>query len=165
VETVALELRLPPEWEVILAAWERCHAVLDQAGLSAPEQDALCMVARELLENAVKHGAYGPGDAVELSLRADAEDVTIEVRNPVDVPAEQLRRVREALRGLRDAGDPLAAYVDRLKALAREPTAPAGGLGLARIACEGRGQLDFHLVDGGSALAVSAVYLRGGRTT
>lgn len=160
METVALHLRLPPEWEAILAAWGPCRAALDRAGLSAPEQDALCMVARELLENAVKHGRYAPGEAVELSLRAGAEDVTIEVRNPIGEPAEQLRRLREALREVRSAGDPLEAYVGRLKALAREPCEPAGGLGLARIACEGRGRLEVGLV--GRALAVSAVYPRGG---
>jgi anti-sigma regulatory factor (Ser/Thr protein kinase) len=159
MDPVALELRLPPEWDAILTAWEPCHDALRRGGLADGEIEPLCMVARELLENAVKYGAYGPGEQVELTLRVRPLDVTIEVRNPVGGGPDQARRVREALRSMR-GDDPLEMYVDRMRALARGATEAAGGLGLARIACEGRGLLDFHL-DGENRLAVSAVWLRG----
>ena len=158
---VALDLRLPPDWEAILAAWEPCHEALSKAGLSREEAESLCMVARELLENAVKYGAYARGELIDLVVRIGPEDVTIEVKNPVGGGPEQVRRVREALRSLR-GDDPLQAYVERMRALARGPAEEAGGLGLARIACEGRGLLDFRL-DGDGKLAVSAVWLRGGK--
>jgi anti-sigma regulatory factor (Ser/Thr protein kinase) len=159
MDPVALDLRLPPDWDAILAAWDPCHDALCRAGLAEDEIEPLCMVARELLENAVKYGAYGPGDTVELTLRVRPFDVTIEVRNPVGGGPEQVRRVREALRSTR-GDDPLEVYVERMRALARGPADAGGGLGLARIACEGRGLLDFHL-DGANKLAVSAVWLRG----
>ncbi|GEJ55828.1 ATP-binding protein [Anaeromyxobacter diazotrophicus] len=158
MDAVALDLRLPPAWDAILAAWEPCHETLGRAGLSPEEIEPLCMVARELLENAVKYGSYAAGEAIELRVRISPGDVTIEVKNPVGGTPEQLRRVREALRSLRGE-DPMQAYVERLKALAALPAEASGGLGLARIACEGRGLLDFHL-DGQSRLAVSAVWLR-----
>ncbi|HEX8909414.1 MAG TPA: ATP-binding protein [Anaeromyxobacteraceae bacterium] len=163
MDPVALELRLPPEWAAILATWDTCQVALRDAGLAEGEIEPLCMVARELLENAVKYGSYGPGDTVELTVRVGAAVVTVEVRNPVGGGPDQVRRVREALRSLRDGDDPLHHYVERMRALAREPAGLSGGLGLARIAWEGRGLLDFRL-DGDNKLAVSAVYSRETRS-
>ena len=155
---VALDLRLPPDGDAILAAWDPCRDALRRAGLPEAHIAPLCMAARELLENAVKYGAYGPGDSVELTLRVRSFDVTIEVKNPVGGGPEQVRSVREALRSTR-GNVPLEIYVERMSALARGPGGAGGGLGLARLTCDGRGLLDFHL-DGANKLAVSAVWLR-----
>src|SRR5574337_218251 len=141
MDPVALDLRLAPDWEAILAAWEQCRAALRRPGLADDELEPLCMVARELLENAVKYGSFAPGEVIGLRMRIAPADVTIEVTNPVGGGPEQLRRVREALRSVR-GDDPMQTYVERLRALAHEPAHGGGGLGLARIACEGRGLLD-----------------------
>ena len=64
----ALELELPSEWSAIKAVWDRCRAMLREAGLGEDEAYALAMVSQELLENAVKYGARD-GGGVTLSLR------------------------------------------------------------------------------------------------
>ena len=163
MQSTALELRLPPSWDAIPSAWEPCLAALARAGLSRHEQQALAMVARELLENAVKYGGFAAGGEVELTLRATADEVTVEVKNPLHgVGAEQLRRFDRAVQWVRGYHDPFEAYVEKLKALASEPYhAGRSGLGLVRIAYEGRSLVDFY-VGAPDVLAVSAVYLREG---
>jgi hypothetical protein len=163
MESTVLELRLAPEWEAILAAWEPCSTTLSRAGLSDDERASLCMVTRELLENAVKYGGFGEGEAVELTLRASRDDVIIEVRNPLHgVAPEQLRMFDQAIQWIRGYQDPFEAYVERMKALSSEPYHEGkSGLGLTRIAYEGRSIVDFYVAPS-NQLAVSAVYLRGG---
>ena len=163
MESTVLELRLAPDWDAILSAWEPCFATLSRAGLSDDERASLCMVARELLENAVKYGGFGEGEAVELTLRASRDEVTIEVRNPLrGVAPEQLRRFDHAIQWIRGYQDPFEAYVEKMKELSTEPYHEGkSGLGLTRIAYEGRSILDFY-VEPSDKLAVSAVYLRAG---
>lgn len=163
MESTVLELRLAPDWDAILSAWEPCFATLSRVGVSDDERASLCMVARELLENAVKYGGFGEGEAVELTLRASRDEVTIEVRNPLHgVAPEQLRRFDHAIQWIRGYQDPFEAYVEKMKELSTEPYHEGkSGLGLTRIAYEGRSILDFY-VEPSDKLAVSAVYLRAG---
>jgi hypothetical protein len=156
-----LELSLPPEWGAVKAVWDPCRGSLERAGLAPDEAYALAMVAQELLENAVKYCAPG-GDTIRLSVQVDPEDVTVEVRSRVGVDDAHLRRFDRTVQWIRSYQDPFEAYVERLKQVALQPYAPGqSGLGLARIAYEGRCALDFY-VDAGSILAVSAVYRREG---
>jgi hypothetical protein len=163
MESTVLELRLAPDWDSILSAWEPCFATLSRAGLSDDERASLSMVARELLENAVKYGGFGEGEVVELTLRASRDEVTIEVRNPLHgVAPEQLRQFDHAIQWIRGYQDPFEAYVEKMKELSTEPYHEGkSGLGLTRIAYEGRSILDFY-VEPSDKLAVSAVYLRAG---
>jgi len=161
METSVLELTLPPDWSAVRGVWDPCRGVLVRSGLGEDEAYSLAMVAQELLENAVKYGA-GDGDGIRLSLRVDEGDVTVEVRSRLGVDEEHLRTFDRTVQWIRGYQDPFEAYVERLKATAAEPYDPSGGgLGLARIAYEGRCALDFY-VDAASVLSVSAVYRRGG---
>ena len=47
----ALDLRVPPEWDAVKAAWAPCRAMLAGTGLDEDEAYQLAMVAQELLEN------------------------------------------------------------------------------------------------------------------
>jgi hypothetical protein len=161
MDTSILELTLAPDWSAVRAAWDPCRGMLERSGLDADESYALAMVAQELLENAVKYGA-DDADTIGLSLRVAEEDVTVEVRSRVGVDDAHLRTFDLTVQWIRGHQDPFEAYVERLKQTSARPYAPGGsGLGLARIAYEGRCALDFY-VDAGSILAVSAVYRRGG---
>jgi hypothetical protein len=161
MDTSLLELKLPPDWNAVRAAWDPCRGMLERSGLDGDEAYALAMVAQELLENAVKYGA-ADADAIALTLRVEAGDVTVEVRSQVGVDEAHLRDFDRTVQWIRGHQDPFEAYVERLKQTSVRPYAPGGsGLGLARIAYEGRCALDFY-VDAGSILAVSAVYRRGG---
>lgn len=154
-------LTLPPAWESVRAAWDPCHAHLVANGVPDDEAYALSMVAQELLENAVKYGAFAErGDAVELELRISADYVTIEVKNPVGDDDAHLREFDRTVQWIRGFQDPFEAYVERMKIVAAQPYQHGkSGLGLARIAYEGRCIVDFY-VDAASRLAVSAVHRR-----
>ena len=157
----ALELRLPPRWDALPSVWDPCRRVLQDAGLPDDEVYALSMVTQELLENAVKYGSFeGDGDAVDLAVDVTPEEVTIEVRNPVGADVSQLRHFDQAIQWIRGFQDPFEAYVERMKAASfHRYTEGQSGLGLARMAYEGRCVVDFF-VDGDNTLAVSAIYSR-----
>jgi hypothetical protein len=157
----ALELRLPPRWDALPSVWEPCRRVLREAGLAEDDVYSLCMVTQELLENAVKYGDFeGEGDGVGLAVRATPKEVTIEVRNPVATDPVRLRKFDQAVQWIRGFQDPFEAYVERMKAASFHRYSDGqSGLGLARMAYEGRCVVDFY-VDGDSELAVSAVYRR-----
>jgi len=164
-EKSVLELTVPPEWGAVRAVWAPSRAVLERTGLGPDEAYALAMVSQELLENAVKYGAFGPGDSVQLQVWLDGDEVTVEVRSKVGVDDAHLRRFDQTVQWIRSFQDPFEAYVERLKAVSAQPYAHGqSGLGLTRIAYEGRCALDFY-VDAANVLAVSAVYRREGEAS
>jgi hypothetical protein len=157
----ALHIKMKPEWEVIPTAWDPCERHLRAHGLAGDEAYGLCMVVQELLENAVKYGRYVAGaPPIELELDVGPREVTIEVKHPVGVDSEHLREFDRAVQWIRGFQDPFEAYVERLKlASAQAWGSGRSGIGLTRIAYEGRCALDFY-VDPSNLLAVSAVWRR-----
>ncbi len=157
----ALHMQLNPDWEAIHSAWEPCGKLLQDNGLSRDEVYGLCMVARELLENAVKYGRFEAGTPpVDLSVEVAPQEVIVEVKSPVGVDSEDLHEFDRTIQWIRGFQDPFEAYVERLKlASARAFGTTKGGLGLTRVAYEGRCAVDFY-VDAGNQLAVSAVWRR-----
>jgi hypothetical protein len=155
-----LQLRIPPEWDSVKATWDASQAMLRESGLDGDESYALAMVAQELLENAVKYGRFGKSDAVAIEIRVSDDYVTVEVRSPVGPGDDELREFDQMVQWVRGFADPFEAYVERMKTVSSQPYALGrSGLGLARIAYEGRCVLDFY-VDASNTLAVSAVYRR-----
>jgi hypothetical protein len=153
-----LTLEIPPEWEQLRSVWDRCQAHLAARGVDLDAAYALCMVTQELLENAVKYGAFSPGQTIPCSISAGRETVTIEVRTPLDRNPERLKLLDEMIQWIRGFQNPFEAYVERLKQAAAQPyTSSESGLGLVRIAYEGQCLLDFY-VDESNVLAMSAVY-------
>jgi hypothetical protein len=141
--------------------WDPCDRLFQGNGLSRDEAYGLCMVARELLENAVKYGRYADGKPpVDLSVEIAAHEVIVEVKSPVGVDSEDLHEFDRTIQWIRGFQDPFEAYVERLKlASAMAWGAAKGGLGLTRVAYEGRCAVDFY-VDATNTLAVSAVWRR-----
>jgi hypothetical protein len=156
-EPVTLALRIDPEWEAIKAAWDPCRAMLSRAGFDDDATYQLAMVAQELLENAVKYGAFQQGERISLEVRAGPDDVTLEVKSRVGAD-DNLRRFDQMIQWIRGFQDPFEAYVERMKTVSAQPYSHGeSGLGLTRIAYEGRCVIDFY-VDDQNTLAVSAVY-------
>jgi hypothetical protein len=159
-EAPALDLHVRPVWDSVKDAWEPCRSALAAAGLDSDEAYQLAMVAQELLENAVKYGAFREGEQIALALHVARREATVEVRSRVGVDDAHLHRFDQAIQWIRGFQDPFEAYVERLKVVSARPYAPGeSGLGLTRIAYEGRCAIDFF-VDEGNVLAVSAVYRR-----
>jgi hypothetical protein len=160
MELGSLEMRLPAEWEAVKSAWDPCRAALAKAGLNDDETYQIAMVAQELLENAVKYGAFANGERILLGVRAAEEDVVVEVKSRVGVDDAHLRRFDRTIQWIRGFQDPFEAYVERMKIVSAQPYSHGeSGLGLTRIAYEGRSIIDFY-VDEHDVLAVSAVYRR-----
>lgn len=160
MQPTVLDLRIEPEWDAIKAAWDPCRAMLSRAGVEDDEGYQLSMAAQELLENAVKYGAFRDGERIVLEIRAAGEDVTVEVKSRVALDDAHLRRFDQMIQWIRGFQDPFEAYVERMKIVSAQPYAHGeSGLGLTRIAYEGRCIIDFY-VDDESTLAVCAVYRR-----
>jgi hypothetical protein len=139
-----------------VADWDRIElvrrAVSDSAdAVFADERftDAIGMVASELLENAVKYGA--PDALVELSvIRAlgdGADVVEVVVTNEMKTASPNVDALRDRLAWLRSFEHPVEAYTAALLSAGDEGS--EGGLGLVRVAHEGRARLECDVSHGG----------------
>ncbi|MGB8931466.1 MAG: hypothetical protein WCC48_09505 [Anaeromyxobacteraceae bacterium] len=157
----ALNLQLRPDWDAIRETWDRCGRHFESNGLTRDEAYGLCMVVQELLENAVKYGRFTAGKPpVELALDVTPQEVTVEVKSPVGVGSTELAEFDRTIQWIRGFQDPFEPYLERLKlASAQAWGSGVAGLGLTRVAYEGRCVLDFY-VDASDTLAVSAVWRR-----
>jgi hypothetical protein len=157
----ALHVPAAPDWDQIGAIWDPCDRFLGANGLDGDDRYSLCMVVRELLENAVKYGHYDGGrPPIDVDLTVTPAEVIIQVRNPLGVDSHHLREFDRAIQWIRGYQDPFEAYVEKLRRVSSTTPEPGkSGLGLTRIAYEGRCILDFY-VDDSNTLAVSAVRCR-----
>lgn len=159
-EPGVFSFEIPPDWEAVKAAWDPSRLSLVQGGVGPDEAYQVAMVAQELLENAVKYGAFGPDERIALEIRITPEEITVEVRSRVGVDDAHLRRFDQMIQWIRGYQDPFEAYVERMKLVSTRPYSDGeSGLGLARIAYEGRSIIDFY-VNEENVLAVSAVHRR-----
>ena len=116
------------------------------------------MILSELAENSIKYGDFHGSDAeIMVSLDIGKDFITIEVNNPVDPDSGiHLQRLDKMIQWIRGYQDSFQAYIERLKEIARKPLEDEeSGLGLARIAYEGKAILDFFVMD--DNLNVSAI--------
>lgn len=151
---------IPCDWDAAAALWNDCSEFFTARGLSPDEVYALTMAASELLENAVKYGDWerAPKDTISLSIEVAPRSVTVEVGCPTADDARALRRLDEQIQWIRGFQSPFEAYVERLKLVsARGHDLGESGLGLIRIAYEGRCVVDFYVTPE-RRLAMSAVY-------
>lgn len=154
----AVEMRFAPEWDAVKGCWDECVRHFCEAGLGEDVAYGLSMSAQELLENAVKYGVPRTGDGILLTLEFSEREVVIEVRSRADPDPQRLRQLDDTIQWIRGFQNPFEAYVERLKAVSSTPhQSGQSGLGLARVAYEGRCLLDFY-VDASGILALSAVY-------
>ena len=112
-----------------------------------------------LIENSMKYGIFkSPQDKVVAEILIDEKTVTAEVINPIDTNVfKHLRRLDRTIQWVRGYQDPFEAYVERLKDVSKKPLSDEeSGLGLTRIAYEGKAIVDFFLSEE-NLLNVSAV--------
>ena len=151
-----LRVTIKPEWEEVERVRIDASAFLTDRNV--PQiVDAITMVACELTENALKYGYFDTGGTVTVSIETRADSITVKVTNPIGDPAnDDLARLAESIRWIHSHADPLEAFLQRLREVAEQTLeSDESGLGLVRIAYEGRAKLDYR-VDG-NMVAVSAV--------
>lgn len=150
-------LEYAPTWDAVPVAQHDTAAFYTGHGLDVDTVHAMAMVATELIENAVKYGAFTGDDQVGVSLCAEAGTLSVQVTCPIPADNdEHLERLDRMIQWIRGYQDPFEAYVERLKVVsAQRLDSKESGLGLVRIAYEGRAVVDFF-VDHDDRLLVSA---------
>jgi hypothetical protein len=159
-----LDLSLPPEWSRIDPTREAVGLLVLAMFGDDDLRDALAMVSEELLENAIKY--CRPDSTVSISIRHEDDDVVVSVTNAVEEGAAHLEVLQKRLDWMRrfpSAAEAYAAAIGRVY----ERGAPAAGapveagLGIVRIAYEGRCAIDLDLSSPGQ-VTVHATCARPG---
>lgn len=155
-----LELKLRPVWGEIERAREECRIFLEELGSPAETRDALCMIASEILENAIKYGHFtNESQEFPFKIEEGRDGMLVEAWSPVPAIGitENLRRLDTIIQWIRSFQSPFQAYLERLRLVAGQPLDDnESGLGLIRIAYEGEAILDFY-VNEDNILCVSAL--------
>jgi hypothetical protein len=155
----SMKLIVEAKWDEIEKARNKSSSFLRSHGLPSDSVQAFTMVVSELIENSMKYGTFTlPQNKVVIDIRVDESIVTAEVINPIDKTVyKHLRQLDRTIQWIRGYQDPFEAYVERLKEVSKKPLSDEeSGLGLTRIAYEGKAIVDFFLSDE-NLLNVSAV--------
>jgi hypothetical protein len=155
----ALQKKLQPAWKEVEAMGTDTEAFLGSLGCSQDVINAVSMVCRELVENAVKYGHHGQQDEASISVSVEVGDtaITVEVKNPLgDASEESMLRLDRTIQWIRGHQSAFEAYTEMLRRVSAQEEGESR-LGLVRVAYEGQSVLDFY-VDERSSLAVSAIY-------
>ncbi len=153
------KILLKPEWDEIEKARNEVNDFLRSLGLSDDTVDTFTMVVSELIENSIKYGNFKrPGNSVVVTIHVEKRTVVVEVINPVDNSTQKhLQNLDRSIQWIRGYQDPFQAYVERVKQVSRKPLRDQeSGLGLVRIAYEGRSVLDCFVSED-DLLNVSAI--------
>jgi len=157
-----LNLKIEPDWDEIEVVRQRCSDFLSSKDFTDDVVHALTMVVSELTENSIKYGTFNNKEnKVLVDVFVGHDMVTIEVNNPIGEEAlDNLKRLDKMIQGIRGYQDPFEAYIEKMKAVSKRAFSDQeSGLGLARIAYEGRAILDFYVNDS-DHLCVSTVSYR-----
>lgn len=154
-----IKLMVEAKWDEIEKARKKSSQFLASHGLPYDNVQAFTMVVSELIENSMKYGTFAPSkNNVVVDISIDDNVVTAEVVNPVDKSVyNHLKELDRTIQWIRGHQDPFEAYVERLREVSKKPlNDEESGLGLTRIAYEGKAIVDFFLSDE-NLLNVSAV--------
>ena len=155
----SINLKLKPKWDEIEKIRKKSSAFLESHGFPYDTVHALTMVISELTENAIKYGNFKQAkDKVLVSTHVGENIITIEVVNPTNGEEQKnLRKLDRSIQWIRGFQDSFEAYIEKLKEVSKKPLSDGeSGLGLVRIAYEGKAIIDFFIGEGGR-LNVSAV--------
>lgn len=155
----SIKITLKPLWDEIESVRNKSSEFLESQGLSKNSVQAFTMVISELVENSIKYGRFGSSDEeVLIDIVVSSNNVIAEVTNPIDEKsAKNLKILDKTIQWIRGFQNPLEAYTERLKEVSKKPLNDENsGLGLVRIAYEGKAILDFFVSEN-SLLNVSAL--------
>lgn len=150
-----MQVPIGPEWrnvELLRSAILNCLAAVFQ---DSEFSSAVGMVAGELLENAIKYGAWelestsAPRSRFRLAVFGNQDRITIEVCNPVRQGDPEIQTLKKSVDALSQSSNPQEAFFARLKELAsRDPDDEgASRLGLPRIAHAGNAKIEMEIGD------------------
>ena len=155
----SLKLKKRPIWDNIEEVRTESSQFLTTHKFSEEEAHSLIMVISELMENGIKYGDYSIADSVvEILIDIKNSMVEIEVLNPVtDTEKKHLKKLDKTIQWIRGYQDPFEAFIEKLRHVSKKPLDDMeSGLGLVRIAYEGKAVLDFFVGED-NRLNVSAI--------
>lgn len=156
MERRLLQVKLPiqPGWDAIEPLRASVQACVKAVFPDAQLADRIALVAAELMENAVKYGAWRARGDGAFSLQVSGTDagVSIEVSNPAEPGDPNVARLREELQRIAASPSPQEAFLKSVRGVALKRR---GGIGLARVAHEGG--CDLSAEETGGRLVVRAV--------
>jgi hypothetical protein len=144
----SIEFNVKPDWDEIEKVRNESADFLQSHELSDDTIHSLSMIISELLENGIKYGNFKMiENKVVVVINIERNTVTIEVLNPVDESAfKHLSRLDKTIQWIRGYQDPFEAYIERIKEVSKKPLNDVeSGIGLVRIAYEGKALLDFFV--------------------
>jgi len=144
----SIEFNVKPDWDEIEKVRNESADFLQSHELSDDTIHSLSMIISELLENGIKYGNFKMMEnRVVVVINIERNTVTIEVLNPVDESAfKHLSRLDKTIQWIRGYQDPFEAYIERIKEVSKKPLNDVeSGIGLVRIAYEGKALLDFFV--------------------
>lgn len=155
-----LDISMVSDWSRIEEIRDKGQDFFKSHNMPHDDTQALVMVLNELIENAVKYGS-SRDDKKEIRLRIEFTEkmVTIEVMNHVNgTPEVHLERLDHMIQWIRGHQNSFESYIERIKEVSTKPfNDEESGLGLVRIAYEGKSIIDFF-VDKNKILTVSVIY-------
>jgi hypothetical protein len=130
----AIDVPILNHWENVELLRMAVQSCLTAVLRDVDGSELLAMVTGELVENAIKYGAWSNAGAFRLRIEGEGGEATIIVENPVAGPADKLF---ETLRWLEQFPSAAEAYALKVKELSKLPRGTkTGGLGLVRVAYE-----------------------------
>lgn len=144
----SMEIDLRPDANGIDTAGEKGGNFLKSHGFSDNAISTQIMILRELIHNGMMYCNINRSEN-KITARIHIADnaITFEVMNPVDDTCfEQLKELDRTIQFIKGYQDPFEAYLIKQKEASQNSDGnEINGLGLARIACEGRAILDFFV--------------------
>ena len=144
----SIEFNVKPDWDEIEKIRNESAEFLQSHELTDDTIHSLSMIISELIENGIKYGNFKMMEnRVVVIINIEGNIVTIEVLNPVgDNATQHLSRLDKTIQWIRGYQDPFEAYIERLKEVSKKPLKDIeSGIGLVRIAYEGKALLDFFV--------------------
>jgi hypothetical protein len=144
----SIKFSVKPEWDEIEKIRNESAEFLQSHEFSDDTIHSLSMIISELIENGIKYGNFKMVEnRVGVIINIERNAVTIEVLNPVDASAdEHLSKLDKTIQWIRGYQDPFEAYIERIKEVSKKPLKDTeSGIGLVRIAYEGKALLDFFV--------------------
>lgn len=155
----SLKLTKKPDWDKIEEVRAESSQFLTTHKFSEEQAHSLIMVISELMENSIKYGDYSISDSmVEILVNIKKSMIEIEVLNPVaNTEKRHLQNLDKTIQWIRGYQDPFEAFIEKLRNVSKKPLHDMeSGLGLVRIAYEGKAVLDFFVGED-NRLNVSAI--------
>lgn len=156
---LSMKLVKKPDWECIEDVRTECDQFFNTHHLSENDTHSLVMIISELMENSIKYGDFSiPDSMVKISINLRHSNAIIEITNPVGSGNDKdLKKLDRTIQWIRGFQDPFEAFIEQLRHVSKRPLKDLeSGLGLVRIAYEGKALIDFF-VDENNFLNVSAM--------